>query len=74
MIMFIEALKMGDSVEDALTYEILNRYHEDESAMLLEYAKDIFDYTHYFKGNWKCGMPHHVPQATVQSNVTSAGV
>lgn len=74
MIMFIEALKMGDSLEDALTYEILNRYHEDESSMLLEYAKDIFDYNHYFKGNWKIEMPHHVPQQTVQSPINNTDI
>lgn len=69
MIMFIEALKMGDTLEDALTYEILNRYHSDESDLLLEYAKDIFDYNHYFKGNWRLGMAHHSPLDTVQAQV-----
>ena len=69
LIQTCEALKMGDSLNDAIQYEILNRYHEEEVNIITEYINDVFDNTFYIKGNWKLGMDHFKPQQTVEGNV-----
>jgi hypothetical protein len=43
---------------------------DDEISILNECIKDVFDYEFYFKGDWKLGKEHFVPQAIDQ---TSAG-
>ena len=69
LIQTCEALKMGDSLNDAIQYEILNRYHEEEVNIITEYINDVVDNTFYIKGNWKLGMDHFKPQQTVEGNV-----
>ena len=69
LIQTCEALKMGDSLNDSIQYEILNRYHEEEVNIITEYINDVFDNTFYIKGNWKLGMDHFKPQQTVEGNV-----
>ena len=69
LIQTCEALKMGDSLNDSIQYEILNRYHEEEVNIITEYINDVFDNTFYIKGNWKLGMDHFKPQQAVEGNV-----
>lgn len=73
MIALVEALVMGDSLIEAFEYEIFSRYHEDESSILIEYVKDIFNEEFYLKKDWTLGMPHFVPLQTEQEkNITNA--
>ena len=69
LIQTCEALKMGDTLSDAIQYEILNRYHEEEVNIISEYINDVFDNTFYIKGNWRLGMDHFKPQQAVDTNV-----
>lgn len=66
MIALVEALIMGDSLMEAFEYEIFSRYHEDESSILIEYVKDVFNEEFYLKKNWTLGMTHFVPLQTEQ--------
>lgn len=67
LIQTCEALKMGDTLSDAIQYEILNRYHEEEVNIISEYINDVFDNTFYIKGNWRLGMDHFKPQQAIDS-------
>jgi len=71
LIQTCEALKMGDTLNDAIQYEILNRYHEEEVNIITEYINDVFDNTFYIKGNWKLGMDHFKPQQASNGAVAS---
>ena len=54
--------------DDSLQYELFNRYTSDESAMLSECLKDVFDKEHYFQKDWTLGMPHFVPLQVDQTS------
>ena len=67
LIQTCEALRMGDTLNDAIQYEILNRYHEEEINIITEYINDVFDNGFYIKGNWRLGMNHFQAQQSVDS-------
>lgn len=74
MINVAEALLGGDTFEEAVEYELFNRYTEDEVLMLTECISDVFDRGHYFTNGWKLGQPHFVPQTVDQATPdTSVG-
>ena len=68
MINIAEALICGDTLSEAIQYELFNRYTSDESAMLSECLKDVFDKDHYFQKDWTLGMPHFVPLQVDQTS------
>jgi cobaltochelatase CobS len=74
MINVAEALIGGDTFSEAIEYELFNRYTDDEISILTECIKDVFDYEFYFKGNWKLGKEHFVPQAIDQISIDSTDV
>ena len=68
MMNIAEALKMGDTLSEALKYELFSRFNEEESLILMECIRDILDFDWYLGKDWKIGYPHHVPQATIQGS------
>ena len=72
MMNIAEALKMGDSISEALKYELFSRFNEEENLILMECIKDILDYDWYFGKDWYLGNPHHVPMTTSQQNSSSS--
>jgi cobaltochelatase CobS len=70
MINVAEALIGGDTLSEAVEYELFNRYTDDEVSLLKECIKDVFDQSFYFQNEWKLGMPHFVPQEIDQTSTT----
>lgn len=58
MIQLCESLNEGESLKDALTYELWSRYDEGEVGIMKEFANDVWDKETYLKGNWAVGSPH----------------
>ena len=78
LIQLAEALEFGESLKEALRYEIFSRYDKHEIDILKEISYDIWDKEHYMKG-WKVGDDHYVPpiiedptQATEDPNKKTA--
>jgi MoxR-like ATPase len=67
MIHFCEALAVGESLAQALDYEILLRYDKIEADVLKELAFDIWDKEHYMKG-WKLGDTHAAAALQPENN------
>lgn len=57
IIQICEVLSLGESLKDAMTYELWSRYDEHEVHVMEELAYDVWEREHYFKG-WKLGMEH----------------
>lgn len=57
IIQICEVLSLGESLKDAMTYELWSRYDEHEIHIMEELAYDVWEREHYFKG-WKLGMEH----------------
>ena len=68
MMNIAEALKMGDTLSEALKYELFSRFNEEECLILMECIRDILDFDWYLSKDWKLGYPHHVPQSTIQGS------
>ena len=60
MIQVCEALAAGESLKEALTYELWSRYDKHEVDVMKECAADVFDREHYLTGKWVVGMEHFV--------------
>lgn len=73
LVQVCESMKDGECLLDAIRYEVLSRYAEYESNILLELAKDVFDANHYLKEDgWTIGQKHHVHVSAVDSNPNPA--
>ena len=66
MMNIAEALKMGDSINDAFHFELFTRFTEEENMILTECIRDILEPSHYLEKNWYLGNPHHEPQTLIQ--------
>ena len=58
MIQVCEALAAGESLKEALTFELWSRYDKHEVDVMKECAADVFDREHYLTGKWVVGMEH----------------
>lgn len=55
---FSEMLAFGESIKDALEYELCARYDKHEAQIINEIAYGIWDRQHYFSGDWFAGDAH----------------
>lgn len=60
IIQICEVLSMGESLKDALTFELWSRYDEHEVEIMQELASDVWPKEHYLKGKWSMGMEHAI--------------
>jgi len=58
MVQFCESLAIGESLKDALNYEIWTRYDTHETALMKELSYDVWDKSHYLSKHWKIGDEH----------------
>lgn len=68
LVQVCKALYMGDTLKEAFEYEIFSRYDKEESKILVEMLKDVFQKDHYLTKKWTLGMDH----PTVMSADTNA--
>jgi MoxR-like ATPase len=62
-----EAMACGETINEALNYEVWTRYDSHEVEILKELAYDVWDREHYFKSGWTIGKAHLVKETPVQS-------
>jgi len=58
LIQICEVLALGETLKEALEFELFSRYEGYEINVMKEAAYDIWDRTHYFGNNWKIGDEH----------------
>lgn len=63
LIQICEVLSIGESLKEALTYELWSRYDEYEVNVMVEASYDIWDRTTYFSKAWKIGDSHETASA-----------
>jgi MoxR-like ATPase len=64
LVQLCKALAIGDSLKEAFDYEIFSRYDKEESKILVEMVKDVFQREHYLTKKWTLGMEHAVSLQT----------
>lgn len=59
LIQIAKLFKLGETFNEVVDHEIINRFEKSEKGLIKEYIFEIFDKEHYYKG-WKLGDPHFV--------------
>lgn len=72
LIQFAKVLAANEPLQEAIFFELAMRFEESEQPLIQEFAKDIWDEEHYFKG-WKLG-DAHLAVETPQETTPTAGV
>lgn len=72
LIQFAKVLAASEPLHEAIFFELAMRFEESEQPLIQEFAKDIWDEEHYFKG-WKLGDAHLVAE-TLQETTPTANV
>lgn len=74
LVQVCKALVMGDTLKESFEYEIFSRYDKEESKILVEMLKDVFQKDHYLTKKWTLGMDHAVLlQTDGVANTTALG-
>lgn len=63
LIQICEVMALGETLKEALEFELFSRYEGYEVNVMREAAYDVWDRTHYFGNNWKIG-DEHLPVTT----------
>lgn len=65
------SIAYGESLYDALYYDLIGRFEDSEQDLIKEYVKDIFDNDTYIKRKWHLGDEHFVPPAAPNGPIPS---
>ena len=71
LISLAEALIFGDTLKEALEYEVFVRYDKHEVSIMKEYAYDVWEREHYLK-TWRLGDAHFVEPPSLESTDPAA--
>jgi len=59
------SLRAGDSLKEALDFDLTKRYEADEQKIIVQMIQDVFEASVYIKKKWTLGMEHSVALVAV---------